>query len=122
VDDSEKTREERSPVPQLQPLQIHRILAPTDLTELSTAALRYAIRLGLAHGAEVIALHIHEILLDPPEDAMDLHMISKREVDRWRHDIKRQFDEYLERLATIPDHTSHQSPITSQPTPAGREG
>ena len=122
MDDSEKTREERSPVPQLQPLQIHRILAPTDLTELSTSALRYAIRLGLSLGAEMVALHIHEILLDPPEGAMDLHMISKKEVNSWRNDVKRQFDEYLERLVTIPDHTSHQSPITSQPTPAGREG
>ena len=38
----------------------------TDLTELSTSALRYAIRLGLSLGAEMVALHIHEILLDPP--------------------------------------------------------
>ena len=104
MDDSEKTKEERSAVPQLQPLQIHRILAPTDLTELSTSALRYAIRLGLSLGAEVVALHIHEILLDPPDGAMDLHMISKEEVDSSRHDVKRQFDEYLERLATVPDN------------------
>jgi len=103
VDDSETKKEERPAVPPLQPLQVHRILAPTDLTELSTSALRYAIRLGLSLGAEVVALHIHEILLDPPEGAMDLHMISKGEVDSWRHDVKRQFDEYLERLATIPD-------------------
>jgi len=104
VDDSETKKDERPEVRPLQPLQVHRILAPTDLTELSTSALRYAIRLGLSLGAEVVALHIHEILLDPPEGAMDLHMISKGEVDTWRHDVKRQFDEYLERLTTIPDH------------------
>lgn len=65
MDDSEKTKEKRSAVPQLQPLQVHRILAPTDLTDLSTSALRYAIRLGLSLGAEVLALHIHKIFLDP---------------------------------------------------------
>jgi universal stress protein A len=103
VEASEETKEERPAFPSLQPLQVRRILAPTDLTELSTSALRYAIRLGLSLGAEVVALHIHEILLDPPEGPLDLHMISKEEVNNSRHDIQRQFDEYLERFATIPD-------------------
>jgi nucleotide-binding universal stress UspA family protein len=101
---SEKTKEERPAGPQLQPLQIRRILAPTDLTELSASALRYAIRLGLSLGAEVVALHVSEIFLDPPGGSMDLHMVSQEDVDGWRHDAKRQFDEYLERLTTVPDN------------------
>jgi nucleotide-binding universal stress UspA family protein len=102
--DSEKTEEERSVAPPLQPLQIHRILAPTDLSELSAGALQYAIRLGLTLEAEVVVLHVYEVFLDPPEGAMDLHMISKEEVRGWRDDIKHQFDEYLDRLAAIPDN------------------
>ena len=57
MDESEKTKEERSAVPQLQPLQIHRILAPTDLTELSTSAAE-----EMSADLLVVSTHHHSVL------------------------------------------------------------
>jgi nucleotide-binding universal stress UspA family protein len=42
------------------PLQIRRILAPTDLTEHSRKALNYATRLAQHFGSKLIIPHIHE--------------------------------------------------------------
>jgi nucleotide-binding universal stress UspA family protein len=41
-------------------LQIHRILAPTDLTKHSQKALNYATRLARHFGSKLTILHIHE--------------------------------------------------------------
>ena len=39
-------------------MKIAKILAPTDLSKLSPAAVRYALELALAQGAEVIVYHV----------------------------------------------------------------
>ncbi|HEY2989448.1 MAG TPA: universal stress protein [Candidatus Binatia bacterium] len=39
-------------------MKIKKILAPTDLSELSRAGLRYALELGKSEGAEIIAYHV----------------------------------------------------------------
>lgn len=39
-------------------MKLEKILAPTDLSKLSRAAIRYALEMALAQGAEVIVYHV----------------------------------------------------------------
>jgi len=39
-------------------MKLEKILAPTDLSKLSRAAVRYALEMALAQGAEVIVYHV----------------------------------------------------------------
>jgi nucleotide-binding universal stress UspA family protein len=73
----------------LVPLEVRRILAPTDMSELSGRAVVYAVRLGLALQAQVIALYVSEVFVDPTGSPIDLGTVSAGEVDGWRQDIKR---------------------------------
>ena len=85
-------------------LEVRRILAPTDMSELSGKAVVYAVRLGLAPQAQVIALYVSEVFVDPTGSPVDLRTVSTGEVDGWRQEIKRRFDAYLDRFARIPDN------------------
>jgi universal stress protein A len=40
---------------------VNKILAPTDLSDLSSAGLRYALEMGRSHGAEVIVYHVIDL-------------------------------------------------------------
>jgi nucleotide-binding universal stress UspA family protein len=84
-------------------LEVRRILAPTDMSEFSGKAIVYAVRLGLALQAQVIALYVSEVFVNLTGSPVDLGTISAGEVDGWRQEIKRRFDAYLDRLARIPD-------------------
>jgi nucleotide-binding universal stress UspA family protein len=88
----------------LAPLEVRRILAPTDMSELSSKAVVHAVRLGLALQAQVIALYVSEVFVNPTGSPVDLGTVSAGEVDGWRQEIKRRFDAYLDRLARIPDN------------------
>jgi universal stress protein A len=72
------------------------------MSELSGKALLYALRLGAAVKAEIITLHVHDVFVDPPGGRIDMGMVSSGEIDGWRRDIKRRFDEYLDQLAKMP--------------------
>jgi nucleotide-binding universal stress UspA family protein len=52
--------ESDSDIKRISPLQIRRIVAPTDLTEHSQKALNYATRLAQHFGSKLTILHIHE--------------------------------------------------------------
>jgi nucleotide-binding universal stress UspA family protein len=56
----------------LAPLAVRRILAPTDMSELSGKAVVYAVRLGLALQAQVIALYVSEVFVNPTGSPVDL--------------------------------------------------
>ena len=92
---------EGSSGPAIEALQVRRILAPSDLSELSTKSLLYALRLGAALKAEIIALHVSDVLLDPP-DWIEIGMSSSGETESWRQEIKREFDQHLDQLAKMP--------------------
>jgi len=50
-------------------MNIKKILAPTDLSELSRAGLRYALELGKSEGAEVLVYNV----VEPPQEWLDRH-------------------------------------------------
>jgi nucleotide-binding universal stress UspA family protein len=50
-------------------MKIKKILAPTDLSELSRAGLRYALELGKSEGAEVLVYNV----VEPPQEWLDRH-------------------------------------------------
>jgi hypothetical protein len=72
--------EEVSPGPAIEALQVRRILGPSDLSELSSKSLLYAPRLGAALKAEIIALHVSDVLLNPP-DWIETGMSSSGETE-----------------------------------------
>jgi universal stress protein A len=74
------------------------------MSELSSKSLLYALSLGAAVKAEVIALHVSDVFVDPPGGRIDPGMVSSGEIDSWRQEIKRQFDQYLNDLAQMPDN------------------
>lgn len=74
------------------------------MSELSSKSLLYALSLGAAVKAEVIALHVCDVFVDPPGGRIDPGMVSSGEIDSWRQEIKREFDQYLDQLAQMPDH------------------
>jgi hypothetical protein len=39
-------------------MKVTKILAPTDLSQLSRSAVRYALEIGLEQGSEVIVYHV----------------------------------------------------------------
>ena len=92
----------REPPEALTPLQVRRILAPTDLSPHSEEALRYAIRLALTLNAQLTVLHVSEVYVDPPSGEHALRMIEPYEVQGWRNQAKREFDAYLERFGPLP--------------------
>ena len=66
--------DEVSPGPTIEALQVRRILAATDMSELSSKSLLYALRLGAALKAEIIALHVSDVLLNPPDWSVEIGM------------------------------------------------
>ena len=50
-------------------MKIKKILAPTDLSDLSQAGLRYALELGKSEGAEVVAYNV----VGPSQEWLDRH-------------------------------------------------
>jgi nucleotide-binding universal stress UspA family protein len=63
-------------------MQIRTILHPTDYSELSQSAFRYAIELAQVHGARVIVLHVVETL--GPENVTFGEAVSRRQPDSYR--------------------------------------
>jgi len=104
MDDPAKGSSEKSPPPQIEPLQVRRILAPTDLSELSGKSVLYAFRLGMALQAEIVVLHVHDVFVDPPGGKIDMGMVSSGEINSWRQQFKRDLDQHLAQLAPIPDN------------------
>ena len=76
--------------------KIKKILAPTDLSELSRGGVRYAINLARSQGAEVIVYHVIAIA----EDWTSRHeeFMPVRDLV---HERKRHLDEFLRR--SFPD-------------------
>lgn len=91
--------DEVSPGPAIEALQVRRILAATDMSELSSKSLLYALRLGAALKAEIIALHVSDVVLNPPDWGIEIGMSSSGEIESWRQETKRKFDQYLDQLA-----------------------
>ena len=63
--------------------KIKKILAPTDLSELSQAGVRYALNLARAVGAEVTVYHVidtYELMHHDPLHALD-HMLERSEAE-----------------------------------------
>jgi len=52
---------EHSPIDSPDELQLKRILVPTDFSESSERALKYAVRLGRPYKAEVVVLHVFHL-------------------------------------------------------------
>jgi nucleotide-binding universal stress UspA family protein len=50
-------------------MKVKKILAPTDLSELSRAGLRYALELGKSEGAEVLVYNV----VGPSQERLDRH-------------------------------------------------
>jgi universal stress protein A len=94
--------DEVSPGPAIEALQVRRILAPSDLSELSSKSLLYALRLGAALKAEIIALHVSDVVLNPPDWGIEIGMSSSGEIESWRQETKRKFDQHLDQLAKMP--------------------
>ena len=99
---SDQHADEGSPEQAIEPLEVRRILAPTDMSELSSKSLLYALRLGAALKAEVIALHVSDVLLDPPDWSVEIGMSPSGEIESWRHETKQKFDQHLDQLAKMP--------------------
>jgi nucleotide-binding universal stress UspA family protein len=72
------------------------------MSELSSKSLLYALRLGAALKAEIIALHVSDVLLNPPDWSVEIGMSPSGEIDSWRHETKQKFDQHLDQLATMP--------------------
>jgi universal stress protein A len=94
--------DEVSPGPTIEALQVRRILAATDMSELSSKSLLYALRLGAALKAEIIALHVSDVLLNPPDWSVEIGMSSSGEIEGWRQETKRKFDQHLDQPAKMP--------------------
>jgi nucleotide-binding universal stress UspA family protein len=66
------------------PMQIHRILVPTDFSEPSKQAIIYAFELAQTSGATLVLLHVIEELpsyigfLPPEETMVALHQTVER--------------------------------------------
>jgi nucleotide-binding universal stress UspA family protein len=60
----------------LAPLEVRRILEPTDISELSGNAVVHAVRLGLALQAQVIVLYVSEVFVNPTGSPVDLGTVS----------------------------------------------
>lgn len=104
MDNPAEASGDTSAAQKLAPLEVRRILAPTDMSELSGKAVAYAVRLGLALQARVIALYVSQVFVNPTGSPIDLGTVSAGDVDAWRQEIKREFDTYLDRLGRIPDN------------------
>ena len=98
---SHQHSDEISPGPAIEALQVRRILAPSDLSELSSKSLLYALRLGAALKSEIIALHVSDVVLDPP-DWVEIGMSSSGEIESWRQETQGKFDQYLDQLTKMP--------------------
>ena len=70
-------------------MKIDKILAPTDLSELSLAALRYALEAARAEGAELIVYHV----IGPSEEWLARHeeVLTMRQVIDNRRRVLAQF-------------------------------
>ena len=62
----------------------------------------YALRLGAALKAEIIVLHVYDVILEPPDWSTEIGMAPSGEIANWRGQIKREFDRYLDELAKMP--------------------
>lgn len=82
-------------------LPIKTILAPTDITVLSVAALRYALEIGLERNAEVIIYHVIESEYagfgddDPHDPAMALVPQQKKRLNEF---VQNNFADYLNKV------------------------
>jgi nucleotide-binding universal stress UspA family protein len=63
-------------------MQLRTILHPTDYSELSTAALRYAVAEARVHGARLIIMHVVDTL--GPENVTYGEAVSQRQPDAYR--------------------------------------
>jgi nucleotide-binding universal stress UspA family protein len=63
-------------------VQIRTILHPTDYSELSQAAFRYAVELAQVHGARVVVLHVVDTL--GPENVTFGEAASQRQPESYR--------------------------------------
>ncbi len=79
-------------------MQLRSILHPTDYSELSEAALRYATALAHDHGARLIILHVVHTL--GPENVTYGEMVSQRQPEGYR---QRLWDELHQVRPPDPD-------------------
>jgi universal stress protein A len=104
MDNQEKGAEETTAPGAIEPLRAQRILAPSDMSDLSKKSVLYALRLAAALKAEIIALHVYDVFVNPPDGTIDIGVISSGEIEGWRQDVKREFDQYLDQLAEMPEN------------------
>lgn len=78
-------------------MKITRVLAPIDFSEQSRAALREADELAAARGADLILLHVHQIVevavldftyVERPEAVAEVCDAAEAELRRWSEDLQ----------------------------------
>jgi len=86
-------------------LSVERILCPIDPSESSRVALRYAVTLAGAYGAELRALHVVDILSSTAATELPGNYVSVASADA-REELKRSLEQFLGPVA-IPGVSIH---------------
>jgi nucleotide-binding universal stress UspA family protein len=81
-------------------MQIRSILHPTDYSELSQSAFRYAIELAQVHGARLIVLHVVDTL--GPENVSFGEAASQRQPEGYRQKLWDELHKLVPKNSTVP--------------------
>jgi nucleotide-binding universal stress UspA family protein len=94
-------------------MPIRTILHPTDYSELSQAAFRYAVELAQVHGARVIVVHVVETL--GPENVTFGEAVSQRQPDSYRQRLWEELHKAIppERAAELEYILGEGDPVTA---------
>ncbi len=80
--------------------EIKKILAPTDLSELSKVGVRYALEMAVSDGAEVVVYHVTDYMEALPSSPIGQVSIHPRfeTVEEFCNDQKKRIDEFQSRI------------------------